>query len=130
VTAGKLVAVAAGGGGVLVAVGTGPVVAVAVGPVDVAVAVGPVDVAVAVGTATPQDSIEILLVSIVTEPFRARARPEILVLVARLMLVSARIFPTNVLPVPRVAELPTCQNTLQGPPPLVIRIEALLAVLS
>ena len=54
-----------------------------------------------------------LLVSIVTAPFRAKALPDTLAPVFRVMLVSARIFPANAVPVPRVAELPTCQNTLQ-----------------
>ena len=35
------------------------------------------------------------------------------------MLVSARIVPRNVEPVPSVAELPTCQNTLQDWAPLI-----------
>ena len=53
------------------------------------------------------------LESRVTAPFRARALPEIVAFVVRLMLVSARMFPINEVLVPRVAELPTCQNTLQ-----------------
>ena len=49
------------------------------------------------------------------------------------MEVSASTVPTKVLPVPRVAELVTCQNTLQGEAPLiretvlaeaVVRVEA------
>ena len=54
-----------------------------------------------------------VLLSNVTEPVCARARPFKLAPVVRVMLVSARIFPTNVVVVPSVAELPTCQNTLQ-----------------
>ncbi len=46
------------------------------------------------------------------------------------MLVSARIFPAKVVPVPRVAELPTCQNTLQFTPPLITATAELLAVVS
>jgi hypothetical protein len=34
---------------------------------------------------------------------------------------AARIFPWNKLPVPKVAELPTCQNTLHANPPPVSR---------
>src|ERR1039457_5926494 len=61
-----------------------------------------------------------VLVSNVTAPFRARTRPETLALVFRVMLVSARMLPASVVPVPRVAELPTCQNTgLQFEPPLM-----------
>src|ERR1700676_1042487 len=55
---------------------------------------------------------------IVTDPFLARARP-VSVPPSRGMLVNARILPAKWLPVCMVAELPTCQNTLQGdaPPP-------------
>jgi hypothetical protein len=56
---------------------------------------------------------ETTLVSIVTAPVRARALPEMLAPVVRVMLASARIFPTNDVPVPSVAELPTFQNALQ-----------------
>ena len=38
--------------------------------------------------------------------------------VLRVMLASARIFPSNAVLVPRVAELPTCQNTPSSEPPL------------
>jgi hypothetical protein len=47
--------------------------------------------------------------SSVTAPFRARALPDSVAPVVRAMLVSATIFPTNEVVVPRVAELPTCQ---------------------
>src|SRR4051812_524037 len=49
-------------------------------------------------------------------------------LVFMVMLVSARMFPPNVVPVPSVAELPTCQNTLQSWPPLFMITSELLAV--
>src|SRR6185503_15115493 len=56
--------------------------------------------------------VETTLLSIVTAPFRAKARPHgICAPVFSVILVSARIFPSNVVVVPRVAELPTCQNT-------------------
>jgi len=45
----------------------------------------------------------------VTYPFRARARPSMVVLVVTVMEVRARMLPTKVEAVPRVAELPTCQ---------------------
>ena len=61
-----------------------------------------------------------MLVSIVTAPFRASARPDTLAPVVNEMLVSARMFPVNAVFVPRVAELPTCQNTLHGGPPLIM----------
>ena len=63
-----------------------------------------------------------LSVSSVTAPFRARALPARLALVFMVMLESARIFPTKAVVVSRVAELVTCQNTLQpGPGPLLIK---------
>jgi len=69
------------------------------------------------------------LVSSVTAPFRARILPDTLAPVFKLMLWSARMFPANVVVVPRVAELPTCQNTLQfEPPPITVTAEALAVV--
>ena len=57
-------------------------------------------------------SFEMVLVSIVTAPVFAMARPQmILAVVFRVMLWSARMFPANVVLVPRVAELPTSQYT-------------------
>ena len=44
--------------------------------------------------------------------------------------VRARIVPTNVEPTPSVAELPTCQKTLQGWPPLMTITLLLAAVMS
>jgi hypothetical protein len=70
------------------------------------------------------------LVSMVTAPLRARTLPATVVSVSRLMLVNARIFPTNVVLVPKVAELPTCQKSLQTCPPLMSRIDELLPVMS
>ena len=46
------------------------------------------------------------------------------------ILVSARIFPLNVVVVPRVAELPTCQYTFLSVRLLVKTTEELLAVVS
>src|SRR5581483_5375157 len=71
-----------------------------------------------------------VLESIVTAPFCASARPERLAPVVSVMLVSARMVPTKVVPVPRVAELPTCQKTLQPLPPLMTRTDAFDAVVS
>src|SRR5512147_524624 len=71
-----------------------------------------------------------VLVSSVTAPFRARARPDRLAPVARVTLVSARILPANELPAPMVADSPTIQNTLQTPPPLVTTTAELAAVLN
>src|ERR1019366_387933 len=57
----------------------------------------------------------ITLLSNVTAPLIARALPQpMLAPVFRVMLVSARIFPSNAVVVPRVAELPTCQNTFRS----------------
>jgi hypothetical protein len=114
---------------------------VGVWPTGVAVGVGvavaaPVAEAVgeAVGEAVEVDPAQASkptwFVSNVTAPFRARALPDTLAPVVREMLVKARILPTNTVPVPMVAELPTCQNTLQSTPPLVIWTDELLAVVS
>src|ERR1700733_4708475 len=73
---------------------------------------------------------EIWLVSIVTAPLRARALPDTLAPVVRVMLVSARMSPMNVVPVPRVAELPICQSTLHGWPPSMTLTDASAAVVS
>jgi hypothetical protein len=54
------------------------------------------------------------LLSKVTEPLRASARPSTVDPVVTEMDVNARIVPTKVVSVPRVAELPTCQYTLHG----------------
>jgi hypothetical protein len=83
------------------------------------------------GDALEQPWMETLLLSIVTAPFRARALPDtMLAPLFRAMLVSARILPLNAVVVPRVAELPICQNTLQSEPPLIMRTDELLAVVS
>jgi hypothetical protein len=60
-----------------------------------------------------QDPQETALLSIVTAPSRAKALPDTLAPVVRVMLAAARISPKNAVPVPIVAELPTCQNTLK-----------------
>src|SRR5581483_7191454 len=71
-----------------------------------------------------------MLVSIVTAPFRAKTLPDTFAPVVRVMLVSARMFPTKLVPVPSVAELPTCQNTLQSLPPSITWTDELLAFVS
>jgi hypothetical protein len=70
------------------------------------------------------------LLSSVTAPFRAKALPVTLAPVFRVMLVSATMFPARVVPVPRVAELPTCQNTPQLDALLMRRTDEALAVVS
>ena len=57
--------------------------------------------------------------SSVTVPFRARTRPSTVTPVVTVMLCSAMIVPRNVEPVPSVAELVTCQKTLQDWAPLI-----------
>jgi hypothetical protein len=103
-------------------IGVGDGVGEGVWPTGVGEAAG-----VAVGIA--QASKPTWFVSNVTEPFRASALPDTLAPVVREMLVRARMLPTNTVPVPMTAELPTCQNTLQSTPPLVTRTDELLAVL-
>ena len=60
-----------------------------------------------------------VLVSRVTAPLLASTRPATVVPVCTAAEVSARMLPTNVVLVPRVAELPTCQNTLHAWAPLI-----------
>src|ERR1700674_2107174 len=64
-----------------------------------------------------------VLVSRVTAAVRANALPFTFAPVVSVMLACARMFPTNVVPVPRVAELPTCQYRFVGQvvPPLLAR---------
>jgi len=105
-----------------------------IGVLDARVAVAGTTVAVAGiivgGPLTPHPPEEKVLVFNVVAPLSANARPETLVPVFSAMLVNARMFPTNRVPVPSVAELPTCQYTLQGEAPLIRSTEALLAVVS
>src|ERR1035437_5968340 len=54
----------------------------------------------------------------VTAPFRASALPSRFTPVVIVMDVSARMFPLKSELVPSVAELPTCQKTLQAVAPL------------
>ena len=68
--------------------------------------------------------------SIVTAPWSAMALPDTLAPAVRVMLATARIFPVNAVPVPRVAELPTAQKTsVSGLLPLLTTDE-LVAVVS
>ena len=63
---------------------------------------------------------EIVFVFIVTAPVSAKALPHAIVApVFREMLSCARIFPSNAVPLPRVAELPTCQKMLDANAPLI-----------
>ena len=60
-----------------------------------------------------------VLVSNVIAPLSANTLPSTVALVVRVIDVKARMFPTKAEDVPIVAELPTCQNTLQACAPLV-----------
>jgi hypothetical protein len=85
----------------------------------VTVAVG---VSVAVGgvvDAGAQAGLVMTFVSRETCPFRANARPSTVAAVCTVMEVRARIVPLKLDAVPSVAELPTCQNTLQAWAPLI-----------
>ena len=90
--------------------GCGVLVAVAVGDGD-AVGVG---VAAGGGGTAAQDGLLMTLVSRETWPLRASSRPWIVAPVCIVMEVRATTLPTNVVLVPMVAELPTCQKTLHG----------------
>jgi hypothetical protein len=73
----------------------------------------------------------IVLVSNVTAPVRAKARPQLSVApVFSVMLVCARMFPINDVVVPSVAELPTLKNTLPPCAPLSSEIVEAPAVVS
>src|SRR4051794_25770553 len=82
------------------------------------------------GTGTKQAALVITLLSSVTAPLRASARPITCTPVVSVMLVNASTLPMKDVVVPAVAELPTCQNTLHGEPPLIITTDEALAVVS
>jgi hypothetical protein len=127
VAVGVGVAVAVGVG-VAVAVGVGVAVAVGVGvAVAVGVAVG-VGVVVAVGVV--QASLTIVLVFKVTAPFRANSWPWMLAPFFALIEMSASTDPTKEELVPKDADEPTCQKTLQAWAPPVKIIELAVAVVS
>src|SRR4029077_17191379 len=63
-------------------------------------------------------------------PVSAMTRPVTLAPVVTVSLVLARMLPSKAVFVPRVAELPTCQNTLPAVAPLARTTEELLAVVS
>ena len=69
---------------------------------------------VVLGGAVLQLGVEKSLSSRVTEPLRASARPWTFVPVFTVIEVNAKIVPTKLEPVPSVAELPICQNTLHA----------------
>ena len=66
-----------------------------------------------------------LLVSNVTAPFRASALPFSVAPLVNVMEARAITFPVIVVPVPSVAELPTCQKTfLAWAPPMRLTLPA------
>jgi hypothetical protein len=67
----------------------------------------------------PQVELVNTLLSNVTEAFLAKARPSTVALVLRVIAVKARMLPTKEVLVPRVADEPTCQNTLHACAPPV-----------
>ena len=69
-------------------------------------------------------------VSIVTAPVRANALLHRFTSVVSVMLAIAMISPLNLVDVPRVAELPTCQTTRQCCVQFVNETTELLAVVS
>ena len=91
-----------------------------------------VSVGVPVGGVSSQTLLVKVFVSRVTEPLRASARPSTVVPLFAVIDVNAMIVPTNWVLVSSVAELATCQKTLQLCAPLrreivlfgaVIRVE-------
>jgi hypothetical protein len=65
-----------------------------------------------------------------TKAFRAKALPSTVALVFRVILDSAKMFPTIAVDVPIVAELVTCHHTPQAEAPLVSATEEPVAVVS
>ena len=96
-------------------------VVVELGTIDeeVDVELGTIDDVVVVGGAFEQSGSVKVSVSRVTAPLRASARPSTATPVFTVMEVRAMMLPTKTELVPRVAELPTCQYTLQAKAPLI-----------
>ena len=87
--------------------------------VVVAVVVAPVVVVVVVGGITAHAGGAVMVSALsVTSPLRARTRPSTVAPAPSVSEVSAMIVPTKVLDELRVAELLTCQKTLQARAPL------------
>jgi hypothetical protein len=138
--AGAAVGTAAIGAGVGAVVGVTLEAAVAIGVaagVTVAVAVGAADGAIVNGgrvggttTGGAALQVEVMKWSFisVTLPFRASALPWTVTVLSSVMDCRARIVPTKEEADPSVAELVTCQNTLQGLAPLMRLTELVDAV--
>jgi hypothetical protein len=110
------VVVVVGATAVVVVVGATAVVVV-VGATPVVDVVGATPVVV-VGGAAAHTGVVTRFESNVVAPLRARSRPATVALVVAVMEVRASTLPTKVVRTPSVAELPTCQNTLQACAPL------------
>lgn len=76
-----------------------------------------------------QTALVMTLWSNVTAPLRASARPSIAALVFTVMDSRARMLPLKKELVSMVAELPTCQNTLQACAPLMSETLLVVAVI-
>jgi len=101
--------------------------------VDKVVVVAPVLVKVVVELVVPplkQFDASTTLVSIVTAPVRAMARPTTAAPPVSVILVFAKILPLNAVEIAIVAETPTCQKTLHAFVPLASRTAELPAVVS
>ncbi len=135
VTTGKSVAVAdvappaAVGAAVAaeVAAAVGAAVAAEVAAV-VAVATEVAAAVVGVVDAARQDELVMMLLSRVTAPVSARARPFKCAPAPTVMDVEARMVPVNEVFVPRVAELTSRHHTLQGSPPTTLAVPDVISV--
>ena len=128
-----LVGVGVGDGLVLVGVGVGDglvLVGVGDGLVGVGVGDGLVLVGVGVGVGVVHAGTVMVSSSRVTAPLRASARPWMVSPVVTVIDSRARMLPSKMEPVPSVAELPTCQNTLQAWAPFVSRMWLDVSVMS
>ena len=107
-----------------------PGAVVVVGPPEV-VDVGPAFDVVVVVDPVAQVARVMTLSSRVTAPFRASTLPCTVAPVFSEADVNAKMFPTKLVSVPSVAELPTCQNTLQAWAPLsrlTVLLDAVISV--
>ncbi len=93
----------------------------------VSIEIGKVIVVVPSTTKSQMDR-RTVLPSIVTAPFKANALPSTVAPVFNVMEVSAMMVPAKSVPVPNVAELPTCQKMLQASAPLISEMELFEAV--
>ena len=96
-------------------------------PVVVPVAVS---AAVVVSVSAAQLDVVIVFVSRLTAPVCASSRPWIVAAVFAVIVAEAIKVPTNLVPVPSVAEEPTSQNTLHACAPLTSETLVLEAVVS